>query len=209
MCGGCGLPTAIHAVQRAEIQLGDTVVVQGCGPVGLMAAIISKIRGAFSVIIIGAPALRLEIAKAFGVDVCINIMELNEEQRLQKVRQLTSGRGVDVTIECTGVASAVKEGTQMTRDGGTYIVVGHYTNSGEVPINPHLEINKKHLNIRGCWGSDFSHFYLGVRFMNQFRDIFPWTKIISNEYGLDDIEQALSLVEQFAVMKALIVPNKL
>jgi len=173
-----------------------------------MAAVISKIRGAFNVIIIGAPTLRLEIAKAFGVNMCINIQELTEEQRLQKVKELTNGRGADVTIECTGVASAVKEGMLMTRDGGTYVVVGHYTNSGEVPINPHIEINRKHLNIKGCWGSDFSHFYLGVRFMNQFKDAYPWAKIISHEFNLEDVEQALSLVEQFAVMKALIVPNK-
>ena len=62
MAGGCGLPTAIHAVERANIQLGDSAVVQGAGPGGLMAAILSKTRGAFNVIIVDYSDVRIEIA---------------------------------------------------------------------------------------------------------------------------------------------------
>ncbi|MHA2504674.1 MAG: alcohol dehydrogenase catalytic domain-containing protein, partial [Candidatus Kariarchaeaceae archaeon] len=66
IAAGCGLPTSVHAVERASIKLGDTVLVQGSGPVGLMSAVLSKLSGAFTVIMIGAPAHRLEIAKEFG-----------------------------------------------------------------------------------------------------------------------------------------------
>jgi len=207
MAGGCGLPTSIHAIQRANIQLGDSVVVQGSGPVGLMAAVLAKVRGAFKVIIIGAPAHRLEIAKEFGVDHTISILEITDpNERVKIVKQLTNGRGADVTIEATGVPSAIVEGTSMTRDAGTYVVVGHYTNVGEVSINPHTNINAKHLNILGSWGSDFSHFYLGVRFMDTFSQKFPWEKIISKEYSLEEAEQALNDVESLRVMKAIIKP---
>ena len=71
----------------------------------------------------------------------------------------------DIVIEASGNPNAVKEGMNYSRDGGTYVIVGQYTNAGEVSINPHLDINKKHLTVKGSWGSDFSHFYLAVKFL--------------------------------------------
>ncbi|MHA2171827.1 MAG: zinc-binding dehydrogenase [Candidatus Kariarchaeaceae archaeon] len=207
MAGGCGLPTAIHGVQRAEITLGDTVVVQGAGPVGLMTAILSKLSGAFNVIMVGAPDHRLTIAEAFGIDYTINIDQYNPNERVQEVLTKTNTRGADVVIEATGVPSAVKEGLLMARDGGTYVVVGQYTDAGDVSINPHLEINKKHVTIKGCWGSDFSHFYLAIKFMNEYQNRFPFDKIISKEYPLEEAEQALKDVEELRIMKALITPD--
>lgn len=207
MAAGCGLPTAIHAIQRANIKLGDTVVVQGSGPVGLMAAILSKINGAFEVITVGAPDHRLEIARDFGVDQTVSIEKFDSISRVDEILKLTHGRGADVVIEATGVPTAVKEGLQMCRDGGTYVIVGQYTDAGNVSINPHLEINKKHLSIKGCWGSDFSHFYLAVKFMAKFHNKFPWESIISREYSLEEAIEALGDVEKLKVMKAIIKPN--
>lgn len=204
MAGGCGLPTAIHAIQRSEIKLGDTVAVQGSGPVGLMAATLAKLSGAFDVIILGAPKHRLEIAEAFGIDKTINIMDLDPASRVQQVLDWTNGRGADITIEATGVPSAVKEGMEMTRDGGTYTVVGQYTDAGDIQINPHLDINKKHLTIRGSWGSDFSHFYLAVKLIEKYSKKYPWEKIISHDYSLEEASKALEDVANLRVMKALI-----
>lgn len=204
--GGCGLPTAIHAIQRAEIKLGDTVVIQGSGPVGLMAAVLAKISGAFRVILVGAPKLRLEIAKQFGIEETLNIENLDSEERVEKILNLTNLRGADRVIEATGVPSAVKEGLQMTRDGGTYVIVGQYTNAGDVLINPHIEINKKHVTIKGSWGSDFSHFYLAVNFVLKFSDL-PWEQTISRDYSLDEVNQAMDDLENYRIMKAVISPN--
>ncbi len=208
MAGGCGLPTAIHGVQRAEIKLGDTVIVQGSGPVGMMAAILASVSGAFQVIVVGGPQLRLNIVQEFGITEVLNIDELNEEQRVSKILEITKNRGADVVIEATGVPSAVGEGMRMTRDGGTYVVVGQYTDAGDLTLNPHNDINKKHLTIKGCWGSDFSHFYLGVKFMAKYQDIYPWERIISREYGLEETAQALDDVRNYKIMKALIDPFK-
>ena len=204
MAGGCGLPTAIHGIQRAEIKLGDTVVIQGSGPVGMMAAILAFVSGAFRVIVIGGPQLRLTIVKEFGISEVLNIDQLNEDQRLAKILELTNNRGADVVIEATGVPSAVREGMKMARDGGTYVVLGQYTDAGDLSINPHNDINKKHLTIKGCWGSDFSHFYLGVKFMTQYQDKYPCEKIISREYSLEEAAQALDDVRHYKIMKALI-----
>jgi len=207
IAAGCGLPTAIHAVERADISLGDTVVIQGSGPVGLMAAILAKQSGAFGVIMVGAPEHRLEIAQEFGIDRTINIEEYDSEQRVAEVIKLTQGRGSDVTIEATGNPKAVKEGMQMTRDQGTYVIVGQYTDAGDIDINPHTEINKKHLTIKGSWGSDFSHFYLAVRFMAKYGDHYPFDRIISKIYSLNEINQAVDDVEGLNVMKAVIAPQ--
>lgn len=207
MAAGCGLPTSIHGVERANIKLGDMVVVQGSGPVGLMATVLAKLSGAFTVIVIGAPDHRLSIATEFGADHIISIEKLNADERQAKILELTSGRGADVLIECTGVPQAVKEGMNLCRDGGTYVVVGQYTDAGDIQVNPHNEINKKHLTIKGSWGSDFSHFHLAVRFMAKFHDKYPWDKIISREYSLEETAQALDDVENYRIMKALIKPS--
>lgn len=207
IAAGCGLPTAIHAIQRANIQLGDTVVVQGAGPVGLMAAVLAKLSGAFGVIMVGAPDHRLTIAREFGVDRTVNIEEYNSEDRINKVIELTKGRGSDVTIEATGNPIAVKEGMRMTRDQGTYVIVGQYTDAGDIQINPHLDINKKHLTIKGSWGSDFEHFYLGIDFMRLHGDNYPFDRIISKIYNLEEIDQALEDVEDLKIMKAVISPQ--
>ena len=207
MAGGCGLPTAIHAVERANIQLGDTVVVQGAGPVGLMSGILSKIRGSFNVILVDYSDIRVDIAKKFDLKAVI-IKDLTFEERLQKISSLTDGKMADVVIEASGNPKAVKEGMNYVRDGGTYVVVGQYTNAGDVEINPHLDINKKHLTIKGSWGSDFSHFYLAVKFIETFYNKLPLDVIISREYNLEEIEQALDDVKNLKVMKALINPFK-
>lgn len=208
IAGGCALPTAIHAVDRAQIQIGDIVAVQGCGPVGLSLAILALMSGAGRVIVIDKYQNRLAVAKSFGVDDTIAIDDAEPQQHIDRVLELTNGRGADVTIEATGVPIAVKEGIAMTRDGGRYVVVGHYTNTGEILLNPHLEINLKHIDIRGTWGIDFSHFYRMLQLLkgNRQQEI-AWERTISRFYRLEEINQALADVERGLVLKAAIQPN--
>jgi threonine dehydrogenase-like Zn-dependent dehydrogenase len=206
IAAGCGLPTATHALERAEVQLGDAVVVQGCGHVGLNAAILAQLSGATQVIVVGAPKKRLEMAQAVGADQIIDIEECGPEERIAMVQELTHGRGSDVTIEATGNPVAVPEGMRMTRDNGRYVVVGQYTDAGPVEINPHWDINRKHLEIRGCWGSDFSHFYRGIMVLAKHGDRFPYEDFISRVYGLEEINEALADVEGLRVVKAVVQP---
>ena len=76
MGGGCGLPTGFHAVERAGVALGDTVVVQGSGPVGLNAAIFAQLSGALAVYVVGAPRVRLEAARTLGAADTLDISEV-------------------------------------------------------------------------------------------------------------------------------------
>ncbi|GIJ44346.1 5-exo-alcohol dehydrogenase [Virgisporangium aliadipatigenens] len=208
LAGGCGMPTALHAVSLGEIAFGDTVLVQGAGPVGLCAAVLAQLRGAGQVIVVGGPDVRLAAARRFGADLVLDIATLAESERLQAVREVTGGRGADVTIEATGVPSAVPEGMRLTRDAGRYVVVGQYTDAGTATFNPHLDLNKKHLDVRGCWGSDAGHVYRSVRVMARYAAQFPWTELISREYGLDEAQRALADVAAQRVVKALIVPAR-
>src|SRR5712692_3780357 len=107
MAGGCALPTALHAVERGEIAIGDTVLVLGSGPVGLNAIMLSVMRGALKVLCIGAPAFRLEAAAQAGASAVLNFEEHDEHERLSWILERTNGRGSDVTIEACGAPDAV------------------------------------------------------------------------------------------------------
>ncbi|MCH8913857.1 MAG: zinc-binding dehydrogenase [Planctomycetes bacterium] len=208
MAGGCALPTALHAIQRAEVSIGDTVLVLGSGPVGLSSIILSAMQGALRVLCIGAPQNRLEAAETVGAAATLDFEKHDEESRRQWVLDHTEGRGADVTIEASGAPAAVVQAMRFTRDAGRVVIVGQYTDHGEVSFNPHLDLNKKHLDVRGCWGSDFSHFYLGAQIMNDAVRSDPWTRLRLQSFGLSEVNEALAQVASGRVIKALIDPSK-
>jgi L-iditol 2-dehydrogenase len=123
------------------------------------------------------------------------------------VRELTNGRGADIAIECTGEPSAIPEGLRMTRDAGTYVVVGQYTDAGDATLNPHADLNRKHLDVRACWGIDLSHLYRAVQLLTRHRETFPWQTVISGEYPLSRAADALRDVEERRAVKAVINPR--
>jgi L-iditol 2-dehydrogenase len=202
--GGCGAPTAFHAVQRAQIRLNDMVLIQGCGPVGLSAVAFARISGAGKIMVIGSPDDRLKIAAQMGADVLVPLHATSAAERLEIVRDETDGRGADIVIEATGNPIAIPEGMELARDNGVYVIVGQYTDCGPVQINPHTMINRKHLDIRGCWGSDYSHFYGAIHTMARYQQNHPWRSLSQWQYTLDSAEQALSDIEQQKIPKAVI-----
>jgi L-iditol 2-dehydrogenase len=207
MAGGCALPTALHAVERAEVALGDTVLVLGSGPVGLSVMIFALMRGALRVLCIGAPEHRLAAARELGVAATLSVETSDVEARSIWVLEQTEGRGADVTIEATGAPAAVVEAMRYTRDAGRVLIVGQYTDHGEVSFNPHLDLNKKHLDVRGCWGSDFSHFYRGVQIMADPSRSKAWSLLKLDRYNLYQANEALAAVATGTVVKALIAPK--
>ena len=206
MGGGCGLPTAIHAIELARIRIGDRVLVQGSGPVGLSCAALAMLSGAGWVGVIGAPDNRLQAAKRMGADWTIDVTAATPEERGRAVRDATGGYGPDIVIEASGNPLAVSEGCDLVRDAGRYVIVGQYTDHGDVALNPHLQINKKHLEIQGCWGSDFSHVYRAMQAAARFGGRVPWSSLITRRYGLEEVGQALADVEAGRVVKAIVTP---
>ena len=207
MAGGCALPTALHAVERAGVEIADTVLVLGSGPVGLSSIIFALMRGALKVLCIGAPEPRLATARTVGASATLDINKHDEPQRSEWVREHTRGRGADVTIEATGAPAAVTQAMRYTRDAGRVCIVGQYTDHGEVNFNPHLDLNRKHLDVRGCWGSDFSHFYRGVQLMADKARSLPWSQMKLERYSLARANDALQDVAAARVVKALIDPR--
>ena len=204
--GGCGLFTGFAAIDRSQMSLGDTVLVQGAGPVGLSAAAFAGLAGAAGVYLIGAPESRLELGRSFGVDETFDLDATTREERRDRILSLTGGRGPDVVIEAAGHASAVPEGLDLLRDGGTYVIVGHYTDAGEVGLNPHVDVNRKHARILGQWGTDFHHLTRALTLLARHADSLPLQNIIGARYPLERAQEALEDVEALRVTKALITP---
>ncbi len=182
---------AVHMAERAGITIGSTVAIQGAGAIGLYALVAAKEKGAVKTIVVGAPASRLTLAKEFGADVVVNIEEVKDPaERIELVKQETPGKyGADVTIECTGVPAAVVEGLEMTRRAGTYVVGGHYSDNGTVPINPFYHITIKDVTIVGVRASDVSH---SVRARPLFEmKKYPFDKAISHRLPLSRVADAM------------------
>jgi L-iditol 2-dehydrogenase len=204
--GGCGLVTALHAVDMAQIRLDESVAVLGVGPVGQSCVGFSSLSGAGEIIAVGAPKDRLAFAKRMGATHTLDL-DLRPEARLDAIRRLTGGRGVDVVIEASGSADAVSQALDMVRDGGRVIVCGHYTDNGAIEMHPHWQLNRKHVELKGCWGSRYDHFHRAVALTARFGAMKPWREMVSGRFSLERAGEALEAVEKRTAIKAVIVPN--
>jgi L-iditol 2-dehydrogenase len=154
------LSVGVHALSRTAVHPGDVVVVQGAGAVGMGALIAAKESGAHQVIVVGAPASRLSLARHLGADATIDIEHVRDPaERGAQVRERTHlGLGADLVVECTGAPASLPEGLEMLRRGGSYVVAGHFTDRGEVQLNPFKHVNNLHVSIHGSWGAEAAHF---------------------------------------------------
>jgi threonine dehydrogenase-like Zn-dependent dehydrogenase len=200
---GCAGPTAVHGViEVAGITAGDTVVVQGSGPVGIASAMYAHVAGASRVIVVGGPAGRLDLARDIGVgDVHIDIFAFPDAaERARLVLDATPGRrGADVVLECAGVPEAVSEGWEMARRGGTFLALGQYTDRGAVPLNPHL-VTRKQLRIVGSWGFAEKHYLGHIHALPQLAARFDLPRLLTR-YRLEDANTALRDMGAGRVMK--------
>jgi L-iditol 2-dehydrogenase len=203
---GCGLLTAVHILERAELRPGDSVIVQGTGAVGLSAIALARLGGAAQVIAIGGPAERLALARTMGADLTFDHGASAPGDRAGKLRALTHGEGADVVIEASGSPRAFEEGLDLVRDGGRYVIAGHYTDAGPSTVNVHRQINRKHLEIRGCWGSEAGHFVRMLALLERYAAEIPWRSIGTKRYPLHAIGEALADAEAMRVTKAIVDP---
>jgi L-iditol 2-dehydrogenase len=207
IAGGCGLVTALHAIERGGVRLGQSVAVLGAGPVGLAAAALAALSGAHPVIVIGDPANRRAHARAMGATHAIGL-DLPPTERAAQVRALTGGHGADVVIEAAGAPTAVTDALDLVRDGGRVVVAGQYTGAGDVVMNPHRQVNRRHVELFGCWGCDYSHFHRAVQVLSAQAAALPWTAAITERYPLARAADALAAVARREVIKAVIAPRE-
>ena len=203
---GCALITAIHGVERTGIAWRDQVVVQGAGPVGIAALAVARSAGAAQVIVIGGPKHRLDLAKRFGADHVIDLEQTPKTaDRLALVRELTGGHGADAVLECVGIPAAVVEGMELCRDGGKYLVLGHYCDAGTVAFNPHV-ITRKQLQVFGSWSSEPRHLKAALEFLRAHRADFPFDAMVTHRFGLEQANEALAATAGWQSAKSVIVP---
>lgn len=204
---GCALITAIHGVERTGIDWQDTVVVQGAGPVGISALAVAKSAGAGRVIVAGGPPNRLEMARRFGADEVIDLAQVsNPQERIDAVRKLSGGYGADVVLECVGHPSAFVEGVEMCRDGGKYLVLGHYCDAGPISFNPHV-ITRKQLQLFGSWSSEPRHMKAALEFLRRHRDQFPFADMVTHRFSLAEANEALDCTARWVAAKSVITPG--
>lgn len=199
---GDAVRIAVHGLDQLDgIEYGSDVLVQGPGPVGLAAVALADDAGAGQIIVTGAPEQRLDLAAKFGADHTINISDYEEEDRIEQVRDLTGGRGVDVTFEATGFPPAVREGLEMAGVNSQYVIMGHYGDAGTVPLNPHL-INNKQIDVTGAWSSATKHFVQALPLLRRY----PWSEAVTDYYSLEEVNDAIIAMEGQETVKAVIEP---
>ncbi|MGW0532200.1 zinc-binding dehydrogenase [Streptomyces sp. NPDC003032] len=203
----CAGPTMVHALyDRRPVRVGESVVVQGSGPVGLAAAAFAQLSGAEQVIIVGGPAGRLDLAARARIgDEHIDIVDGGQEAAdkvLERVRELTGGHGADLVIECTGVPAAVGQGLGLARRGGAYLVVGQYTDAGDTLINPHQIVHRQ-LDVIGSWAFTGAHLVDYIRLLPALTARFDLEALVT-PYPLASADEAVAAVTAGSVMKAVL-----
>lgn len=202
----CGGPTVTHALWHDPIRVGESVVVQGSGPVGLYGVLFSRIGGARQIINIGAPAHRLEMAKSLGADEIINIEEIKDpSERVKLVREMTNGVGPDVVLECSGNPTAVLEGIKMMRPDGRYFVIGQYSVSGPISLNPE-DITLRELKLQGSQSFEPEDVFTYLKVLLEAQKRFPVDKVVSHKFPLEKANEALQAVRTKEAIRAVLIP---
>ncbi len=189
---GCAFRTVIGGYERfGKLGLMEDMVIQGCGPIGLYSTVVARESGARTIIVVGAPQNRLELAKRWGADHVINIDEVKSaEERKEIILSLTQGRGPENVVEATGVPAAFAEGLEFIQKGGKYLILGQ-TSEGLTPIMP-SRINGKALTIVGSVSAHIVHFYKALQFIKTHRDKYPFGDVVSGKYRLEEANEALA-----------------
>jgi threonine dehydrogenase-like Zn-dependent dehydrogenase len=201
---GCAFRTVVGGYERFNgIRFQENVVVQGSGPVGLYAAMVAAEGGAGKVIVVGAPKGRLELAKRWGATDTINIDDVKDAvARKDQILALTSGRGPEVVVECSGVPIAFNEGLDMIQKGGRYLVMGQ-TSATTIPVAPGI-ITGKGLDIVGGSGASIPHYYKALQFIRNKRQKYPFGDIVTHKFRLEDIMKAYEVMASGEAIKPVI-----
>lgn len=192
------LGNAIHTVLAGEIA-GNTVLITGCGPLGLMSIVVCKACGATKIIATEVNEYRLQMAKKLGADVVLNP---KKNKVVDTIMENTNGKGVDVVLEMSGSQSAITEGLKALRPGGRYSILG----IPEKPLKIDLaEIVFKYFTIQGINGRlMFSTWYKTTRFLASGK--IDLDQIITHRFRLEEFKKGMELMESGNCGKILLYP---
>jgi len=202
----CALSEVIYGLERVGFGFGETIAIQGAGGLGIYTVAVARDMGAAKIIVIDRIGERLRLAQAFGADEVIDMRELETPtERVLKVRELTGGWGANVVAELVGSPDAVPEGLDMVCNGGRYLEIGNISPGRTYEADPSGVVlgNKTIVGVELYTADSLKK---AVDFLSRTKDRYPFERIISHTYRLEDIEKAFEDQDKGLVTRAAIVP---
>ena len=187
----------IHAVERAKttgiLRFNSRVVVQGCGPIGLICIAILRTMGIENITAVDGNEMRLGFAKEMGATETVNFMEHKGIEALAAAVEASfGGHPADFGFQCTGSPVAHSNIYKFIRNGGGLCELGFFINGGDATINPHFDICSKELTMAGSWVYTLRDYATTFDFLKRAKGIgLPLEKLITHRFALEDINEAL------------------
>ncbi|SON58643.1 5-exo-hydroxycamphor dehydrogenase [Mycobacterium simulans] len=197
----CALAQVLFALR--DVRLGDTVVIQGAGGLGINAAAVARTAGAAEVIVIDKISERLDVAADFGATRCINADGISTAQVTEQVHKYTGGIGADWVLEVVGVPNVIPDGVGFLNNGGTLLEVGNVGMGRTFELDPSSLVygNK---SIRGVMLYDPVTLAIGLSFLQ--RTSFPFTRLMPKPFHLTDVNAAFASADAGLVPRGALVP---
>ena len=201
----------IHAVERAKttgiLRFNSRVVVQGCGPIGLICIAVLRTMGIENLVAVDGEAKRLEFAKLMGATETVNFKEHKGVEALAgAVKDAFGGYLADFASQCTGSPIAHANIYKFIRNGGGLCELGFFINGGDATINPHFDICSKEITTVGSWVYTLRDYATTFDFLKRAKAIgIPLDKLITHKYPLEQINEALETNLKMEGLKIAIV----
>lgn len=201
----------IHAVERAKttgiLRFNSKVVVQGCGPIGLICIAVLRTMGIEHIVAVDGEAKRLEFAKEMGATASVNFKEHQGIEALAKaVETACGGKPADFAFQCTGAPVGHSNIYKFIRNGGGLCELGFFINGGDATINPHFDICAKELTVVGSWVYTLRDYATTFDFLKRAKGIgLPMEKLITHSYPLEQINEGFETNLAMTGLKIAIV----
>ncbi len=200
----CALAQVVGGLQLANLKLGEYVVIQGAGGLGVYATAVAKEMGAGKVIVVDGVTERLGLAQAFGADEIIDFRELPaEDDRVKRVLELTDGWGADIVAELVGHPRVCPEGIRMVGRAGRYLEIGNISPGLTYTLDPQWLVGYNR-SILGMLYYEAEHLQQALELVSRTRDTYPWDKVVSHRYPLEQINEAFAAADRGEVTRAAI-----
>jgi threonine dehydrogenase-like Zn-dependent dehydrogenase len=202
----CAMAQVTCGWDVAGVRVGETVVIQGAGGLGLYAIAVARERGAGRVIVIDGVRERLEVAAMFGADEFVDLSDFPEAaQRVRRVRELTGGWGADVVMEVGGYPRITEEGVQMVASGGRYVEIGNISPGLTYAADPALWVTQN-ITIFGNNHYGRRHLRDALDILRRTRNKYPYDKIVSHKFPLSEINEAFAQQDKGAITRSSVIP---
>jgi threonine dehydrogenase-like Zn-dependent dehydrogenase len=186
----------IHAVERAKttgiLRFNSRVVVQGCGPIGLICIAILRTMGIENIVAVDGEQKRLDFAKEMGATKSVNFKDHKGIEALAgAVKDAFGGYLADFAFQCTGSPIAHANIYKFIRNGGGLCELGFFINGGDATINPHFDICSKEITTVGSWVYTLRDYATTFDFLKRAKGIgLPMSKLITHRFPLSQINEA-------------------